>query len=144
MRNRDDPSSKKAKKSESLLQANGWGSWAGEGAPPAKPLKNLPKHLQLPVKPDLPKRKRQDDDKKGVIMNEKRVKRTAKYQIENIPYPFVSREQYDQAMSGSIGKEWNVTSAVKELTRKEVITRAGKIIKPLSIKAKVKRPPAKF
>ena len=145
MRNRDDPSSKKAKKSQSLLQAsNGWGSWAGEGAPPAKPLKNLPKHLQLPVKPDLPKRKRQDDDKKCVIMNEKRVKRTAKYQIENIPYPFVSREQYDQAMSGSIGKEWNVTSAVKELTRKEVITRAGKIIKPLSIKAKVKRPPAKF
>ena len=47
-------------------------------------------------------------------------------------------------MSGAIGKEWNVTSAVKELTRKEVITRAGKIIKPLSIKAKVKKPPAKF
>ena len=77
-------------------------------------------------------------------MNEKRIKRTAKYQIENIPYPFVSREQYDQAMFGSIGKEWNVTKSVKDLTRKEVITRAGKIIKPLSIKAKVKRPPAKF
>ena len=146
MRTRDDHSKKNKKKSETtcVKVSNGWGSWAGEGAPPAKPLKNLPKHLQLPEKPELSKRKRQDDDKKFVIMNEKRVKRTAKYQLENIPYPFVSREQYDQAMSGSIGKEWNVTSAVKDLTRKDIITRAGKIIKPLSIKAKVNRPPAKF
>jgi U3 small nucleolar RNA-associated protein 14 len=140
MRKRDSNCKKNDQTKSSLHASNGWGSWAGEGAPVSK---SISKHVQLSQKQDLPKRKRQDDSKKGVIINEKRVKRTAKYQLENIPYPFVSREQYDQVMSGSIG--WNVTNAVKELTRKPIITRAGKMIKPLSVKGKVKnRAPAKF
>ena len=48
-------------------------------------------------------------------------------------------------MAGAMGKEWNVTGAVKNMTRPEVLTRAGKMIRPISKKAKVKRAPlAKF
>jgi len=139
MRERDDPT-RKAK--EETKVASGWGSWAGEGAPAPKPPRRLPKKLQPPEKKE--RRKRKDDMKKRVIINEKRVKRTAQFQLAEIPYPFTSREQYEKAMAGSIGAEWNVSGAVKDLTRPEVLTRAGKIIQPISKRAKAKRAPAKF
>jgi U3 small nucleolar RNA-associated protein 14 len=103
----------------------------------------LPKKLAAPEK-KIKRRKRQDNGNKNVIINAKRVKKTAKFQLENIPHPFSSREQYERAMGGAIGKEWNVTSSVKNMTRAEVITRAGKMIKPISKKGKMKRAPAKF
>jgi U3 small nucleolar RNA-associated protein 14 len=138
---RDDPT---MKKEAAPMSALGWGVWAGEGAPPPKPPKNLPKHLQ-PPKTKLNKRKRQDEKKPHVIINEKRVKKTANnFQILHIPYPFKSREEYERAMSGGLGKEWNISSGVKKMTRPDTITRAGKIIQPISKRAKQKRPPAKF
>lgn len=138
---RDDPT-RKQKNEESTKVSSGWGSWAGEGVPAPKPRK-FPKKLQPPEK-RLPKRKRQDDKKPNVIINEKRLKKTAIFQMANIPYPYKSREEYERAMSGAVGKEWNVTSAVKDMTRPEVMTRAGKIIQPLSKKVKKHRPAAKF
>lgn len=136
-------------KTEKETTVKGWGAWVGEGTippPPPKRKKPMPKHLQAPKskKTDAaPKRK--DDHLKNVIINEKRVKKTAKFQIGNIPYPYQSREQYERAMAGGIGKEWNVSSAVKNMTRAEVLTRVGKVIKPISKRAKVPaRGPAKF
>lgn len=139
MRNRDDHS----KKEQESKFVSGWGAWAGEGAPAPKPPKSLPKRLAPPEK-KIKRRKREDDGKKNVIINAKRIKKTAKFQLENIPYPFSSREQYERAMGGAIGKEWNVTSAVKDMTRADVLTKAGKMIKAISKKAKTKRAPAKF
>lgn len=98
----------------------------------------------MPPEKKVDRRKRKDDKKKRVIINEKRVKRTAQFQLTEIPYPFTSREQYERAMAGSIGQEWNVSGAVKDMTRPEILTRAGKIIQPIAKKAKVKRAPAKF
>lgn len=140
MRARDDPTRKK--KEENRI-TSGWGSWAGEGTPGPRPPRRLPKKLQPPKK-KVERRKRKDDKVKRVIINEKRVKRNAKFQLPDIPYPFTSREQYEKAMLGAIGAEWNVTSAVKDMTRPEVLTRAGKIIQPMAKKAKAKRAPAKF
>jgi len=78
-------------------------------------------------------------------MNEKRVKKNAQFQIGSVPFPYQSREQYERAMAGTIGKEWNVTSSVKSMTRPEVVTRIGKMIKPISKMAKLPaRGPAKF
>lgn len=141
MREREDPSKKKEEENKTV---SGWGSWAGEGAPPPRPPRKIPKHLAPPEK-KKEKRRRMDDGKKNVIISAKRVKKSAKFQMENVPYPYSSREQYDRAMAGSIGAEWNVSGAVKNFTRADVVTRAGKIIRPISKKAKVKRAPlAKF
>lgn len=138
---RDDPTRKKG---DSTKVVSGWGSWAGEGAPPPKTPRKLPKRLRPPEK-KVPKRKRQDEKKPSVIINEKRLKKTANnFQIAHIPYPYSSREEYERAMSGGVGREWNVTSGVKSMTRPEIYTRAGKVIQPLSKKVKVKRAPAKF
>jgi len=123
----------------------GWGSWAGEGAPPPGPsARKLPKKL-LPPKQKLAKRKRADEKKPNVIISEKRVKKTAdKFMLSQVPYPYSSREEYERVMSGGVGREWNVTGSFKDMTRPEVITRAGKVIQPLSKKVKQKRPAAKF
>jgi len=133
MRERDDYSKKKK---ETVV--SGWGSWTGDGAPVPRPPKKIPKKYAPPEK-KIKRRKRDDDGKKNVIINAKRIKKTAKYQLEDIPHPYSSREQYERAMVGAVGNEWNVTTAVKNMTRPEVITRAGKMIRPISKAAKVKR-----
>ena len=129
--------------SKTATSSAGWGSWAGEGAPPPKPPRQLPKKLQPPVLKK--KRKRQDQVKPGVIIRERRIKRTADaFMLAQIPHPYTSREEYERAMSGGMGREWNVTSGFQAMTRPEVVTRTGKIIQPLSKKVKRQRPAAKF
>jgi U3 small nucleolar RNA-associated protein 14 len=140
----DTKTASQKKKEKDMAVVSGWGAWAGEGAPPPRSPKNLPKHLQPPKKKEE-KRKRQDSRRPNVIIREKRVKKTAdKFMIKAIPYPFTSREEYERAMRGSVGKEWNVTKSVKDMTRPEIQTRPGKIIQPLSLKVKKHRTPAKF
>ncbi|CAB9499135.1 associated protein 14 homolog A [Seminavis robusta] len=142
----DTKTASQKKKEKDMAVVSGWGSWAGEGAPPSKPPSKLPKHLQPPPKKKQQKAGRQDIKRPNVIIREKRVKKTAdKFMLKAIPYPFTSREEYERAMSGSMGKEWNVTGSVKDMTRPEIQTRPGKIIQPLSMKVKQQqRGPAKF
>lgn len=143
MASHDDPTRKSKK--EDKKDVDGWGSWTGKGAvaPPPRWSK-LPKKLQAPKK-EPEKRKRKDDRKPNVILNEKRIKKTANsFMLGDIPYPYSSRAEYEQAMTGGVGKEWNVTSAYKNMTRPEILTRSGKMIQPISKKVKRARPAAKF
>jgi U3 small nucleolar RNA-associated protein 14 len=144
MASHDDPT-RKSKKEDSKDVA-GWGSWTGKGAMAAPPRwSKLPKKLQAPAKKEPEIRKRKDDRKPNVILNEKRIKKTANsFMLGDIPYPYSSRAEYEQAMIGGVGKEWNVTSAYKNMTRPEILTRSGKMIQPISKKAKRARPAAKF
>jgi U3 small nucleolar RNA-associated protein 14 len=147
MRERDDPT---RQKKEETTVVSGWGSWAGAGAPPPrKQQRKLPPKLSAPLSKALlatqqPKRK--DDGISTVIINEKRLKKTAKFQLAEIPYPYRSREEYERAISGNIGQEWNTIHGTKEMSRPAILVRAGKIIQPLATKAKKKavRAPAKF
>lgn len=147
MRERDDPT---RQKKEETTVVSGWGSWTGAGAsPPRKQQRKLPPKLSAPLSKALlaaqqPKRK--DDGISTVIINEKRLKKTAKFQLAEIPYPYRSREEYERAISGSIGQEWNTIHGTKEMSRPAILVRAGKIIQPLATKAKKKvaRAPAKF
>jgi U3 small nucleolar RNA-associated protein 14 len=139
----DDPTRKK-KKEKAMNDVSGWGSWTGKGAPPPRPPRKLPKRMQAPEK-KLAKRKREDVKKPNVIVSEKRVKKLAdQFMVAQVPHPFTSREEYERAMAGGVGKEWNVTTSFKDMTRPEVMTRSGKIIQPLSKRVKQTRPAAKF
>mmetsp|Transcript_18901 Transcript_18901/g.37609 ORF Transcript_18901/g.37609 Transcript_18901/m.37609 type:complete len:93 (-) Transcript_18901:61-339(-) len=90
-------------------------------------------------------RKRRDDGLAHVVISERKMSKLAKHQVRGVPFPFTSAEQYEATkMGGAIGKEWNVTAAVRDMTRPEVLVRAGKIIRPMTKKSKVKREPAKF
>ncbi len=140
----NDPTRKVDKRNNASDEVVGWGSWTGQGAPPPKPRK-LPKKLQAPRKKKEEKRKRSDDYKPDVIINKKRLKKTANnFMLADVPHPYASRVEYEQAMLGGVGKEWNVSSSFKSMTRPEILTRSGKIIQPISKKAKQPRPAAKF
>jgi len=117
--------------------APGWGSWAGEGVPP-------PRRHYHPTTPPPPSftNKRQScvSSIKNVIISERRQKHLAKHQVPSVPFPFTSAQQYEKTkMAGPIGKEWNVTNAVRDMTRPEILVRAGKIIKPMDMRAKARR-----
>lgn len=140
----NDPTRKADRRNNASDEVVGWGSWTGQGAPPPKPRK-LPKKLQAPRKKKEEKRKRSDDYKPDVIINQKRLKKTANnFMLADVPHPYASRVEYEQAMLGGVGKEWNVSSSFKSMTRPEILTRSGKIIQPISKKAKQPRPAAKF
>jgi len=137
----------KARAKERDSSTAGWGSWTGAGAPPPPPKKQrFPKGLHPPVAQQKA-RPRQDDKKQNVIIREKRLKQLAdKHMLQEIPHPFSSREEYERAMMGGIGKEWNVNSSFKEMTRPAIVTQSGKIIQPIASTAKKRklRPAAKF
>jgi U3 small nucleolar RNA-associated protein 14 len=130
---RDDPNKKK----DDDKLCKGWGSWAGAGTKQRKKTKKVAKKLRAPERKVEPK-KRADDDKPTVIINEKRVKKLSKFKLAEVPYPFTSAEQYERSMAGAVGSDWNTTKGFKDLTRPEIITRAGKIIAPASKRAKEK------
>lgn len=142
MKERDDPTQKKKED----VVVSGWGSWAGAGAPPPRKHKMQSKLDPPTSKKLIPQPKRKDDGMSTVIINEKRLKKTAKFQLSEIPYPYRSREEYERAISGSIGREWNTIHGTKEMSRPAILIRAGKVIQPIEKKAKkkVSRAPAKF
>jgi U3 small nucleolar RNA-associated protein 14 len=147
MAGENDPTRQVAK-DKGPKEVAGWGSWVGVGAPPPpsnRKKKPLPKKLQAPVKKPEETRKRKDDGKPDVIINQKRLKKFAStFLLGDVPHPYSSRVEYEQAMLGGVGREWNVSSSFKDMTRPEILTRPGKIIQPISKKAKVARAPAKF
>jgi U3 small nucleolar RNA-associated protein 14 len=132
----EDPTRKIPKNEKDLGGVSGWGSWAGKGAPPlakSSSRRKIPPKLQ-PPEVSIPKRQRLDAKKPGVIISQKRISKAGKYLLAEIPYPFTSREEYERSMVGGIGREWNVTSSFKAMTRPEIYRRAGKVIQPLSQK----------
>ena len=140
----NDPTRKVDKRSNRSDEVVGWGSWTGQGALPPKPRK-LPKKLQAPKKRKDKSRKRSDDYKPDVIINQKRLKKAANnFMLADVPHPYTSRAEYEHAMLGGVGREWNVSSSFKNMTRPEILTRSGKIIQPISKKAKQPRAAAKF
>jgi len=139
----NDPTRKVEKHNNVSDEVVGWGSWTGQGALPPKPRK-LPKKLRAPKKKEE-KRRRPDDYKPDVIINQKRLKKTANnFMLADVPHPYASRAEYEHAMLGGVGKEWNVSSSFKSMTRPQILTRSGKIIQPISKKAKQPRAAAKF
>ena len=145
MKERDDPT----RKAKEVTCVKGWGSWAGAGTFPPKKPRTLPPKLSAPISKQSDQNaqpKRKDDGMSTVIINEKRLKKTAKFQLSEIPYPYRSRVEYEKAIAGNIGQEWNTIQGTKEMSRPALLVRAGKIIQPITTvaKKKVKRAPAKF
>eukprot|EP00752_Nemacystus_decipiens_P002427 g2286.t1 len=123
---------------------DGWGSWAGDGAPvPQGPTNRqvLAKKVQV-KKEEALKKARKDDRLPKVVLSEKRQKRSAKYMVSEVPYPFTSREQYERSLRQPIGGEWNTSQSVRAMTRPAVVVRAGVAVNPMKL-GKLNRDKAK-
>jgi len=102
----------------------GWGSWSGKGVKKRK--KKTPK-VEKKQKPNT----RKDAKLKNVIINERRIKKSVKLMVSEVPHPFENREQYEKSLRAPVGKEWTTVNTHKEAIRPRVLTMPGKIIHPL-------------
>lgn len=104
----------------------GWGAWGGESVKVSKK-----KRKKFIIKaPEGPPRK--DKRLGNVIISEKKDKAISKHQVNDLPFPYVTVEQYEQAIRAPIGKTWNPETAVKELVKPKIVTKLGGIIQPIS------------
>ncbi|KAK9768313.1 hypothetical protein K7432_001115 [Basidiobolus ranarum] len=105
----------------------GWGHWVGDGVKSKQP-RFIKKANPLD---GVDAKKRKDFKLKNVIINEKKIKKNAKYTVTQVPFPYQTREQYEKSMRAPIGKEWNATSSFQKMILPRVTTKAGTIIDPL-------------
>ena len=79
---------------------------------------------------------RKDGNKDNVIINETRDKKFKKYMVQNLPFPYKSKGQYEQIMNMPLGK-WNTEQGFKRMIQPDLLTKAGKIIAPLKYKKNI-------
>ncbi|XP_062844770.1 U3 small nucleolar RNA-associated protein 14 homolog A isoform X2 [Trichomycterus rosablanca] len=120
-RNQEDA----GKPKEVDLTLPGWGEWGGLGLKPSRY-----KRRKFRVKPPLaPVRK--DEKLPAVIISEKRNSSVVQHQVNQLPFPFQNRAQFESCIRSPVGQTWNTQNTVKKLTAPKVVTRLGNIIEPM-------------
>lgn len=111
----------------------GWGHWGNSSSQP-KPMSKM----KLKIKAAIEKKAaeeaagRQDAKLSHVIISQKTDKKSVKYMVPQLPYPFTSVEQFDKAQRTPIGTEWNTQNTFQETIKPSVITKPGVIIEPMA------------
>lgn len=107
----------------------GWGTWVGAGI--GKKAQKCNKNRFLSKQEGVPKAKRRDAKLDKVIINEKRVKKNAKYLASQLPHPFETRQQYERSLRLPVGPEWTTKETFQAATKPRVLMKQG-IITPMS------------
>ncbi|KAI4129136.1 MAG: hypothetical protein LQ338_002371 [Usnochroma carphineum] len=107
----------------------GWGTWVGAGI--GKRAQKRSKNRFLTKQEGIPKAKRQDAKLEKVIINEKRVKKNAKYLASQLPHPFETRQQYERSLRLPVGPEWTTKETFQAATKPRVLMKQG-IITPMA------------
>lgn len=139
----------------------GWGDWAGPGGMEVSK-KILDKRnklmMQVQKENEIKRLDRKDAKNSNVMISERRIADAAKYKINEVPYPFKSREEYERSLQLPLGgmvilvinielpfsplmylfficftEEWNASQAVNALTQADVKKRSGRIIEPIKL-----------
>ncbi|KAI4170381.1 MAG: hypothetical protein LQ343_005003 [Gyalolechia ehrenbergii] len=107
----------------------GWGSWIGAGI--GKKGRGRKQKRFLSKQEGVPKGKRQDGQLDKVIINEKRVKKNARYLASQLPHPFETRQQYERSLRLPVGPEWTTKETFQAATKPRVLMKQG-IITPMA------------
>ncbi|KAJ5219224.1 uncharacterized protein N7498_001323 [Penicillium cinerascens] len=105
----------------------GWGSWTGDGV--SKKQQKKQKRFLTKVEGVKPEQ-RKDAKLSRVIINEKRVKKNAKYMASQLPHEFENRTQYERSLRMPLGPEWSTKETFQSGTKPRVMVKQG-IIKPM-------------
>ncbi|XVF74910.1 hypothetical protein PTKIN_Ptkin13bG0148200 [Pterospermum kingtungense] len=109
----------------------GWGQWTHIQQKKGLPSWMLKEHEDAKQKREETLKKRKEAHLKHVIISEKLDKKAEKLQTKTLPYPFTSKELFEQSMRMPIGSESNPETAIRALNRPEVVKKPGVIIKPI-------------
>ncbi|EON66884.1 hypothetical protein W97_06287 [Coniosporium apollinis CBS 100218] len=107
----------------------GWGSWTGAGI--SKREKARAKNRFVTKQEGVRAADRKDARLKHVVINEKRVKKNAKYLASQLPHPFESREQYERSLRLAVLPEVVTKETLQDFTKPRVLIKPGAVIRPL-------------
>ncbi|KAJ6873440.1 hypothetical protein NC651_032345 [Populus alba x Populus x berolinensis] len=117
---------------EKPVQLPGWGQWTRVQKKKGLPSWVLEEHKNAKRKREEALGKRKDAHLKNVIVSEKLDKKAEKLFSGTLPYPFTSKEVFEQSIRMPIGPEFNPATAVRALNRPEVVKKQGLIIQPIN------------
>ena len=114
----------------------GWGSWTGLGL--SKREQNQARHLASHPRntyrdPGVIEPSKRKDAKSGmerVIINERRVKKNAKYLAGQLPHPYETKAQYERALRIPVGPEWTTKETYQSATKPRVLLKQG-VVAPM-------------
>ncbi|XP_010259528.1 PREDICTED: uncharacterized protein C57A7.06 [Nelumbo nucifera] len=109
----------------------GWGQWTHIQQKKGLPSWMLEEHENAKKKRGDALKRRKDAHLKHVIISEKIDKKAAKLHTKTLPYPYTSKEVFEQSIRMPIGPEFNPATSVGALNRPEVVKKSGIIIKPI-------------
>ncbi|XP_042336131.1 U3 small nucleolar RNA-associated protein 14 homolog A [Sceloporus undulatus] len=104
----------------------GWGEWGGTGLRPS-----AKKRRRFLIKP-VSQTQRRDRHLPHVILSEQRNISAAAHQVNQLPFPFENRQQFERSIQAPVGPTWNTQRAFQRLTAPRIITQPGHIIRPIS------------
>ncbi|KAL8907287.1 MAG: hypothetical protein Q9171_005929 [Xanthocarpia ochracea] len=107
----------------------GWGHWIGAGI--GKKAQRGKKKGDFSKQEGTPRAQRQDAKLDKVVINEKRVKKNAKYLASQLPHPFETRQQYERSLRLPVGPEWTTKETFQAATKPRVLMKQG-IIRPMA------------
>nr|CAD1833286.1 unnamed protein product [Ananas comosus var. bracteatus] len=90
-----------------------------------------PEHENAERKREEALKKRKDAKLKHVIISENIDKKAEKLLATTLPFPYKSKEVYEQSIRMPIGPEFNPAISVQALNRPAIVKKAGVIIKPI-------------
>ncbi|CAI0450113.1 unnamed protein product [Linum tenue] len=129
---KDEALSKENPEPEKPVLLPGWGQWTNVQKRKGLPSWMEEEHKLAQRKRDEAVKKRKDAHLKHVIISEKLDKKAEKLHTKSLPFPFTSKEVFEQSIRMPIGPEFNPATAVGALNRPEVLKKPGVIIKPIN------------
>ncbi|XP_072977853.1 uncharacterized protein C57A7.06 [Typha angustifolia] len=116
---------------EKPVMLPGWGQWTNVQQKKGMPSWMLEEHEKAKRKREEALKKRKDAKLKNVIISERIDKKAEKLLAKSLPFPYTTREVYEQSIRMPIGPEYNPAISVGALNRPAVVKKAGVIIKPI-------------
>ncbi|CAL1409634.1 unnamed protein product [Linum trigynum] len=129
---KDEALSKENPEPEKPVLLPGWGQWTNVQKRKGLPSWMEEEHKLAQQKRDEAIKKRKDAHLKHVVISEKLDKKAEKLHTKSLPFPFTSKEVFEQSIRMPIGPEFNPATAVGALNRPEVLKKPGVIIKPIN------------
>lgn len=109
----------------------GWGQWTDIQQKKGLPSWMIKEHEVAKRNREEALKRRKDSKLKHVIISEHVDKKTEKYLVRKLPFPYTSKDVYEQSIRMPIGPDFNPAISVSALNRPAIVKKPGVIIKPI-------------
>ncbi|GJN07916.1 hypothetical protein PR202_ga25789 [Eleusine coracana subsp. coracana] len=109
----------------------GWGQWTDIQQKKGLPSWMVKEHETAKRNREEALKRRKDSKLKHVIISEQVDKKTEKFLPRHLPFPYTSKEAYEQSIRMPIGPDYNPAISVSALNRPAIVKKPGVVIKPI-------------